>query len=335
MATTSTIKKLIVLALYTSPVISALIITPLFITGNVKAYSYVEALLFITGLVLFFWAVNITVYAVATNAKGTSAPLRYLLSYVFGVVLSVFIVSWFFEGSFHNASHQDFFHFHLLVFIAINTAVIILQNLTLVREKNAMVEAENMQLRIKNIEAANQQLKHQVQPHFLFNSLSTLKALIKTSPAQAEEYLVRLSDFLRYAVSASRPDKVKIEDEVKLCIDYLEMQKIRFGEALQFTIDIPAEVQLNKYMPVFALQMLTENAIKHNMLTIAMPLIINIAYTDNTIAVSNNLQQRDTINTETGMGLNNLSERYKLLSGDDIAIQKDDNTFKVTIKVLP
>jgi len=335
LATTSTIKKLIVLALYTSPVISALIITPLFITGNVKAYSYGEALLFITGLVLFFWAVNITVYAVATNAKGTSAPLRYLLSYVFGVVLSVFVVQWFFESSFHNASHHDFFHFHLLVFIAINTAVIILQNLTLVREKNAMVEAENMQLRIKNIEAANQQLKHQVQPHFLFNSLSTLKALIKTSPAQAEEYLVRLSDFLRYAVSASKPDKAKIEDEVKLCVDYLEMQKIRFGAALQFTIDIPAEVQQSQYIPVFALQMLAENAIKHNMLTIASPLVISITYNGNAITVSNNLQRRDTMDTETGMGLNNLSERYKLLSVDDIIVQKNDAAFSVTIKALP
>lgn len=278
--------------------------------------------------------VNIAIYGLLKERKKNSF-LQYFLSYSFGVLPGVFAAQLLFEGSVHGTNHKDFFHFHLLVFIAINTVVIILQNLTLVKEKNVLVESENMQLRTKNIEAANQQLKQQVQPHFLFNSLSTLKALIKQQPVQAEEYLVRLSSFLRYTIAANQPDKAKVEDEVKLCVDYLEMQQIRFGNALQFSIDIPAEVQQDKDLPVFALQILAENAIKHNTLTIANPLHITITYSDNAITVANNLQPKESTEYSAGMGLNNLSERYKLLSAEGVTIQKTETTFMVTINTLP
>ena len=100
-------------------------------------------------------------------------------------------------------------------------------------------------------------LKQQIHPHFLFNSLNTLKALINKSPDDAEDYLIKLSDFLRVTVSTEYDNIVKIKDELKLCLDYLEMQKIRYGEALQFHIDIPEKIVQTGFVPVFSLQLLS------------------------------------------------------------------------------
>jgi len=331
----TTIKKLCLVALYTSPIISALVVTPLFIVSRYKFGAYPVALLWIFALVLVMWAINIVLVFLLKNKKGQSSTTRYILSCLLCVVLSVLIVQHMFGSLHSNMGKQGMaLHFHLVVFFSINTAILILADLVMVKEKNVVVESENMQLRIKNMEAANQQLKHQIQPHFLFNSLSTLKALIKNSPAGAEEYLVKLSDFLRYSISSGHVNTVKVADEVKLCTDYLEMQKIRFGEALQFNINVPAEVQRTKYLPIFSLQILAENAVKHNTLTTAAPLFIDIVYKSEVITVANNLQPNAAVENEAGTGLANLDERYKLLNGTNIAVKKDDKTFAVSINVL-
>ncbi len=112
------------------------------------------------------------------------------------------------------------------------------------------------------------------------------------------------------------------------------MQKIRFSEALQFTINIPADIMEQYYVPVFALQILVENAIKHNTFTMAAPLHISIEYASGAIAVNNNLQESFREQSDGGLGLANLRERYSILSKEDIIISKTSNSFSVSIKVL-
>jgi LytS/YehU family sensor histidine kinase len=218
--------------------------------------------------------------------------------------------------------------------ISLNTVILILLDLLLLREKKTEIEIENARLKQKNSEALYQQLKQQIHPHFLFNSLNTLKALISKSPEVAEDYLITLSDFLRMSVSAGNDNIAKIEDELKMCLDYLKMQKIRYGEALQFYTDIPEEIAQTGFVPVFSLQLLSENAIKHNALTNESPLQIKIEYNAGSITVSNNLRPKLTTETITGTGLINLAERYKILSGDEIRIHTTAEQFSVSIKVL-
>jgi LytS/YehU family sensor histidine kinase len=218
--------------------------------------------------------------------------------------------------------------------ISLNTVILILLDLLLLREKKAKIEIENARLKQKNSEALYQQLKQQIHPHFLFNSLNTLKALINKSPDVAEDYLITLSDFLRRSVSAGNENIVKIEDELKMCLDYLKMQKIRYGEALQFYTDVPEEIAQTGFVPVFSLQMLSENAIKHNALTAETPLQIKMIYNEGSITVVNNIQPKLTTETTTGLGLINLAERYKILSGDEIRIHTTAEQFSVRIKVL-
>jgi LytS/YehU family sensor histidine kinase len=222
----------------------------------------------------------------------------------------------------------------IVMAISLNTVILILLDLILLREKKTKIEIENAQLKQKNSEAMYQQLKQHIHPHFLFNSLNTLKSLLKKSPDVAEDYLIKLSDFLRVSVSAGNDKFVNIKDELKLCLNYLEMQKIRYGVALQFNTDIPEEVAQTGYVPVFSLQFLSENAIKHNALTYESPLQINIIYKEGRITVTNNLQPKLTNETTTGSGLINLAERYKILSGDEIIIHTTANQFSVSIKVL-
>ncbi|HWB28023.1 MAG TPA: histidine kinase [Chitinophagaceae bacterium] len=336
MVSSKIIKKLCFVALYSAPVIAALAITPLFIVSGYTEVEYLWSILLITALVLFMWAVNILLYYITNRRKKSTDLLRYTFSYFFCVVCTVVAVTWFF-GEFRlsgSGHHSAVFHFHLVAFLSINTVVLILQDLVLVRKKNEDIEHENLQLRMKNMEAINQQLKHQVQPHFLFNSLSTLKALIKTDAAKAEEYLVKLSDFLRYSVSSGRVNMVKVKEELKLCIDYLQMQQIRFGGALQFAINVPGDIQQAGQVPIFSLQVLIENAIKHNTFTVPSPLVITVDYRDGWIEVSNNLQPLAAAQEAGGIGLANLAERYKMLAAEDIVIKNTGDTFLVRIKVL-
>jgi LytS/YehU family sensor histidine kinase len=223
----------------------------------------------------------------------------------------------------------------LIIGFLLNSIVLVIEESILLKNKKTMVELENAQLRIKNTEASYLQLKQQIHPHFLFNSLNILKTLIKKNPDTAVDYIIKLSDFLRVAISSNNSNTVKLENELKLCLNYLEMQKIRFGKALEFSFDIPEEVKSQGFLPVFAIQLLLENAIKHNSLTDHSPLKINVFHQDGWITVSNNLQAKSFSEISTGLGLTNLSERYKILSDSNINIQANDKIFSVSIKILP
>ncbi len=331
MKLSSRIKKQCWVALYSSPAISALSVTPLFILTRLSLSLYPMAFLFTTFLVLVIWAINIGLYALAGSKNW-----RYTVSALFCILLAIGFVHKVFEPlpGWRFGSFSAGMHLHLIIFLSVDMVIIILQDLVVVREKKTAMEMENAELRLRNAEAMNLQLMQQVQPHFLFNSLSTLKSLIGISPEQAGEYLVRLSGFLRASLSSHTSSIVQVAKELELCNDYLEMQRMRFGTALGFSIEVPAEVQEKGYLPVFSLQLLIENAIKHNILIVARPLFIDVVYGDGWIKVSNNLQRKDIGVESAGTGLVNLRERYRALSGDVVRIEETADRFSVYIKVL-
>ena len=240
MPATPYIKKQLKFALYTSPVIGAMAITPITIMDRYPFDKWLISVL--TIMILALWGLNMLLWI---WTKGVAIK-RYIISILINLVIawgvSLFLFSTGQLG--HQGFHSTYFHFHLILFLSIDTVILILQDLLVTREKKAAIELENQQLRLKNMEAVNQQLKQQIQPHFLFNSLSTLKSLMTVSPENAEEYLVRLSEFLRSSLSSHSLNLIRLEDELHLCVNYLEMQKIRFGNALE--VHIP-EVGNNAY----------------------------------------------------------------------------------------
>lgn len=335
-------RKILKVALYTSPLIGILAITPIFILRAASFTLYPRSVLSITLIVYFAWMINLAIinypgkFELWKNFQGI---IRYIISYILSasfIMLAIRmrkLVYFGFDVSCEiTQPHSPYAT--LVMAISLNTFILIILDLILLRENKTKIEIENARLKLKNSEAMYQQLKQQIHPHFLFNSLNTLKSLINKSPDIAEDYLIRLSDFLRVSVSAGYDKSVNIKDELKMCLDYLEMQKIRYGEALQFSIDIPEETDLTGFVPVFSLQLLSENAIKHNALTNESPLQILIKYEESRITVMNNLQPKLITETTTGSGLMNLAERYKILSGDEIIIHIIANQFSVSIKIL-
>lgn len=259
--------------------------------------------------------------------------LRYLLSYL----LNALIDGIFFIGIalINQRLLNVFFLLNLsLLIITINFVIITIQDYIIIYHFKNKADIEYSRLKQVQSEAANQLLRQQIHPHFLFNALTTLKSLNKIDPSAGEKYIVHLSDFLRASFSGSNDKLSPLKDEIKLCIDYLEMQKIRFGESLRYSINIDQDKLQNGFVPAFSIQPLLENAIKHNELTRLLPLVITVDNMNERIIVSNNLQPKPANESTTGSGLLNLSERYKLLSDEEIQIENDGKTFKVSLKIL-
>jgi two-component system, LytTR family, sensor kinase len=204
-----------------------------------------------------------------------------------------------------------------------------------IRMENANIKIENAELRMKSLQAQHEKLKNQLHPHFLFNSLTALKSLIRKDPQLAESYLVKLSEFLRFSISHNEQNVVSLQEELKFSLYYLDMQKIRFRNALVFTVDIPEHQLENASLPVFSLQLTLENAIKHNKLTQEQPLSISMRYLEpDWLLVENNIHQKLNADAASGIGLKNLSDRYKLLVDDDIRFENDSDFFRVYLKII-
>lgn len=321
------------------------------LTSSAKEYS--AATVVVKSLLIFFAILFLSLYNVGVQAW-LSARMNYpsrryriaravasfagalLFNYLlFRTVLytnlHTFIIPDWYEQVRNRTIWPLLFMLHGTVF---NTFVLIVHNhITLLHAKND-AELENARLKFANTEAINQLLRQQIHPHFLFNALNTLKSLIRRHPEKAEEYLIHLSDFLRASISKGHKDIISLRDEIKLSVDYLEMQKMRAGEALKFSIDIDQQALANRWLPAFSLQPLLENAIKHNVLTSEDPLYLDVIQEGDYLKVVNNLQVKHQTEASTGSGLMNLSERYKMLTGEDILIEDDGRTFTVKIKIL-
>jgi sensor histidine kinase YesM len=187
-------------------------------------------------------------------------------------------------------------------------------------------------LREENLIFQNETLKTQINPHFLFNSLNTLSALIVTKPELAEEFITRLSSIYRYILENSSKDKVPLGEELSFIENYFFLHKIRDDGKIQLEIRIN-DFSNYEILPV-SLQILVENAIKHNKATRESPLKILI-YTENkSIVVTNNLQRMALQMKSTQIGLKNLNQRVSLITGKALVIEETSTDFTVKIPLV-
>ena len=177
--------------------------------------------------------------------------------------------------------------------------------------KVSLVESERLEK--ENITSRFEALKNQINPHFLFNSLNTLSSLIYTDTGKAEIFIDEFASIYRYVLENSDRFVVSLKEEVEFIKSFVYLLQIRFGEGLQFNIKIESE-KLKYNLPTLSLQLLVENAIKHNVVTKDKPLKISITIENDYIFVKNNLQSREENIVSTGIGLENLKQRYELLS---------------------
>jgi sensor histidine kinase YesM len=196
-------------------------------------------------------------------------------------------------------------------------------------EKKNEVLLENEQLKHENLQAQLASLKEQLNPHFLFNSLNTLSWLINEDKDKSQQFLQKLAHVLRSSLSMQQQPLICLSEELALVDSYIFLLEMRFGDNLKISRDI---IKAEKYhIPPISVQMLIENAIKHNIISTASPLSIHIELDTNShiLIVRNSLNAKP--NSEgTGIGLANLNERFKILTNREIEIIQND-TFTVIL----
>lgn len=177
-------------------------------------------------------------------------------------------------------------------------------------------------------------LKSQVNPHFLFNSLNTLSYLIPESPERAENFVQKLSTVYRYILEIKDEKLISLEDELEFLNSYVFLLKERFGENLVVSIKIDDQY-LKRYIIPLSLQLLFENAIKHNEISKAKPLTISVYINDaGNLVVNNNLQKKNLVRQTSKLGLQNIKSRYELLTDKLVEVIEDLKNFTVIVPLL-
>lgn len=191
--------------------------------------------------------------------------------------------------------------------------------------KESQYHAEK--LRKENIESKYEALKNQIDPHFFFNSLSVLTSLVYRNQDMSADYITQLSNVYRYTMDQKEKYLVTLEEELEFLDSYIFLIKIRHEENIIFSFDLKEETKKNKYIIPIALQMLVENAIKHNQCSSEEPLKIDIYEESDFIVVRNILNKRKLIEGTSKIGLENIKKRYDLLCGKEIIIEELDHYF--------
>ncbi|MCK0132226.1 2TM domain-containing protein [Flavobacteriaceae bacterium F08102] len=176
-------------------------------------------------------------------------------------------------------------------------------------------------------------LKNQLDPHFLFNSLNVLTSLIDENPASAQDFTTALSKVYRYVLEQKNKELVSVDEELNFARIYIRLLKMRFEDSIIFDIPERAQNPEAKVIPL-ALQLLLENAVKHNVVTASRPLHIKIYEVQGYLVVENNLQVKQMIKKRSGVGLNNIMKRYELITERKVKITQDISRFSVSIPML-
>jgi LytS/YehU family sensor histidine kinase len=222
----------------------------------------------------------------------------------------------------------------LLIMICVIFITHVYETVFLVRDSESEM-VRSAQLEKGRAQAELEALKNQIDPHFIFNSLNTLSHLIEEEPRRAKQFNDNLADVYRYILQNKSRDLVFLQEEVAFIKDYFALLKIRFENAVVLDLNVD-ETSGDKFLiPPISLQALVENAIKHNELSDASPLVITITLDAENIRVHNKIQKKAGRKQSSEIGLHNLSERYKLITGKTINVQDDGKEFIVVVPVLP
>lgn len=215
----------------------------------------------------------------------------------------------------------------ITLFQAIDTVIFMLK-----RWRDSLAEIERFKK--ESIEFQFEMLKNQVNPHFLFNSLNTLSSLIFTNQETAAEFVRQLAKVYRYVLENHEKELITLYEELTFLSSYCFLIEMRFAPCLHFNINISDNSFNQKIMPM-TLQMLIENAIKHNILSQKKPLAINVIITDDDfLEITNNLQPKTHKEYSSGLGLKNIKSRYAYLTSRPVEVTQTEQVFRVRIPLI-
>ena len=257
--------------------------------------------------------------------------------YTVPIILGINYITWYVLGNndpslFFKGTNLYIHIFYILLSLGVSTFLHAKD--FMVNWKLAMTNESTKQEIVAKTETAKfESLKSQLDPHFLFNSLNVLTSLIGENPYQAEKFTTKLSKVYRYVLEQRNKVLIPLMQEIKFANTYMELLGMRFEDAVRF--DIPSSVSDDnlKIVPL-SLQLLLENALKHNVVSSSKPLTVRIYEQGSYLIIENNINPKEAIGKGTRVGLRNIADRYGLISDKNVIIENDHKIFKVSIPLL-
>lgn len=270
---------------------------------------------------------NLRVWAGIIGTILYTVPAVFLIHYILFVKLRGFNFDTFFEFP------MMWTHLFWIIFSFAVSSFLHARGFMLEWKHASTKETTEQQIVAKTETAKFETLKSQIDPHFLFNSLNVLTSLISENPNQAERFTTKLSKVYRYVLEQRNKDLVPIQEELKFAKTYMELLQMRFEDAVEF--NIPSVISNNelKIVPL-SLQLLLENAVKHNVVSSKKPLKISIFEQDGFLKVENNINPKEAIGKSTKVGLQNIADRYGLITERTVEITNNKKTFTVSLPLL-
>ncbi|MDJ1485064.1 histidine kinase [Cytophagaceae bacterium YF14B1] len=216
--------------------------------------------------------------------------------------------------------------------ILINLTIYLFLYLLYQSYANQVIAVELERIKSDHLAAQFELLKQQINPHFLFNSLNTLKSMVDIGDEHASDFIVKLSNFYRASLDTKKLDVVSMEEELKLLDSFFFLLHARFEEGIHIDVKLTVGHKAS-FVPPFVLQLLVENAVKHNVVAIDMPLHIEIFSDEDYIVVQNNLQVKSLTEPSTNLGLQNVNQRYQHITGMPIIVNDSGKYFTVKLPV--
>jgi len=271
------------------------------------------AFVFISGL-LFTWLLM----ACADIA-------RYCIIYGIATTREEIATGHLFSTLFRNAASKSLLMF--ILFFGIYEALYYYTRLKQSEEEKKQLEKEKLWSQLEK-------LNQQVNPHFLFNTLNSLSSLITEDPQEAEKFILEMSKVYRYLLDNNRHELVTLETELKFIQSFYQLLKLRYGKGVELTW--PAASPYNDHLlPPLTLQLLVENAVKHNTTSKDKPLQVSILTTDQAeLIIRNNLQRRTTPPLSHKIGLSNIAEKYRIMQQAAITVKEEEDSFIVCLPLI-
>jgi len=224
--------------------------------------------------------------------------------------------------------------FWLLIGVVTGTILYLLYRYRLQQQQKVFVlEGKTQLLEKEKARVMYESLKQQLNPHFLFNSLTSLSGLIEADQQLAGNFLKQMSKIYRYILKSRDSETVSLKEEIDFVQTYISLQQTRFRKGLEVQINVPAAA-LDRKIPPVTLQNLIENAIKHNIIDADSPLVITISVSGDYLRIENNLQKKQMVETSNKQGLASLSSLYRYLSSKPVLIEETEQTFCVQLPLI-
>ena len=272
------------------------------------------------------WAVRRYARKMAANVEQVNSLKWLLVAFVFILVTRLAILLFFSEA--HEGRNTAVTI--LLDYAMTLVVILVLASYALRLQRRALAASEQANL----AQYRYHKLKQQVNPHFLFNSLNVLDYLIQEQPREdASRYTHKLAEVYRYMIRSEDETTVRLRDEMDFVSQYVDLLKVRFPEGLDVQVDIPEEAMARSVVPC-CVQLLIENATKHNAVHPDTPLHIKVGATATRVVVSNNRIPKLTQPASTGLGLQYIRQQYHDLSGKSIIVRADEQNYTVTLPLL-